>query len=90
MEHDKRTGQLPIPENLEDWLNHTQQQILRKIEGLGFRLIFMRRPVFQDPIPIVINDRGDKIGILETDGRLNMEPDIVLRARRDRNRSTAA
>ena len=80
MESDKRTGQPPVPDNLEDWLNESQLQILRKIEDLGFTLIFMRRPVFQDPVPIVINDKGTKIGILEKDGRLNMNVDIVLRA----------
>jgi len=79
MEINKRTGQPPIPDDLEDWLNEIQLQILRKIEGLGFKLIFLRRPVLQDPVPIVINDRGDKIGILELDGRLNMDTDISLR-----------
>ena len=87
---DKRTGQPAIPDNIEDWLNHTQQQILKKIEGLGFKLIFMRRPVFQDPIPVVINDKGNKIGILETDGRLNMEPDLVLRSKKAQVKDTAA
>lgn len=87
MENDKRTGQSPIPDNLEDWLNEIQLQILKKIEGLGFRLIFMRRPVLEDPVPIVINDRGDKIGILEIDGRLNMETDITLRNQTEAKRA---
>ena len=90
MENDKRTGQLAVPDNLQDWLNDTQMQILRKIEGLGFKLIFMRRPVFQDPIPVVINDKGNKIGILETDGRLNMEPDLELRRKKAQAKDTAA
>lgn len=90
MENDKRTGQLAVPANLQDWLNDTQMQILRKIEGLGFKLIFMRRPVFQDPIPVVINDKGNKIGILEADGRLNMEPDLVLRSKKALAKDSAA
>ena len=60
MEDDKRTGQPPIPDNLEDWLNDIQLEMLRKIEILGFTLIFMRRPVRQDPVPIVINNEGTK------------------------------
>lgn len=80
MEEDKRTGQPPIPDNLEDWLNKAQLQSLRKLENLGFRLIFMRRPMFRDPVPIAINDRGNKLGILEKDGRLNMEVDIAMRS----------
>lgn len=80
MEDDKRIGQPPIPDNLEDWLNDIQLEMLRKIEILGFTLIFMRRPVRQDPVPIVINNEGNKIGILEKDGRINMEVDIAMRS----------
>ena len=80
MEYDKRTGQPPVPDDLEDWLNDIQLQMLRKIEVLGFTLIFMRRPVQEDPVPIIINNDGNKIGILKKDGRLNMEVDITMRA----------
>ena len=83
MENDKRTGQPPVPENIEDWLNNTQLQILRQIEELGFKLIFMRRPVLQDPVPIVINNQGNQIGVLEKDGRVNTEVHIDLRRESD-------
>lgn len=79
MKEEKRTGQPAVPDNIEDWLNDVQLQMLRKIEVLGFTLIFMRRPVRQDPIPIVINNNGNKIGVLEKDGRLNTDVDIAMR-----------
>lgn len=83
MNTEKRTGQLPVPENLEDWLNNTQLQTLPKIEEMGFKLIFMRRPVLEDPVPIVINNRGNQIGVLEKDGRVNTEVHIELRRESD-------
>jgi hypothetical protein len=83
MNTDKRTGQPPVPENLEDWLNNTQLQILRKIEEMGFKLIFMRRPLLEDPVPIVINNQGNQIGVLEKDGRVNTEVHIELRREND-------
>ena len=79
MENDKRTGQEAIPSNLEDWLNPDQMQMLHQIESFGWSLKFIRRPVFKDPIVVLISNDGKKIGILEKDGRINMEPDIVLR-----------
>jgi len=79
MNTEKRTGQSPVPENLEDWLNNTQLQTLPKIEEMGFKLIFMRRPVQEDPVPIVINNQGNQIGVLEKDGRVNTEVHIELR-----------
>jgi len=79
MDNDKRTGQEAIPDNLDDWLTPDQKQMLHQIESFGWRLKYIRRPVFQDPIVILISDDGKKIGILEKDGRVNMEPDITIR-----------
>ena len=79
MENDKRSGQLPIPDNLDDWLTPEQTQMLHQIESFGWHLDFIRRPVFQDPIVVLVSDDGKKIGILEKDGRINMEPDINIR-----------
>ncbi len=79
MENDKRTGQLAIPDNLEDWLTPEQTQMLHQIETFGWELKFIRRPVFQDPIPVLVSNDGKKIGVLEKDGRINMDPDITLR-----------
>ena len=45
-------------------------------EGL---VSFVRKPLFQEPVPVVFSAEGDKIGILEEDGRINMEPDIKVR-----------
>ena len=79
MDNDKRTGQEAIPDNLDDWLTPDQKQMLHQIESFGWRLKYIRRPVFQDPIVILISDDGKKIGVLEKDGRVNMEPDITIR-----------
>ena len=79
MDNDKRTGQEAIPDNLDDWLTPDQTQMLHQIESFGWRLKFIRRPVFQDPIVILVSDDGKKIGVLEKDGRVNMDPNITIR-----------
>ena len=79
MDNDKRTGQLAIPDNLEDWLSEEQMQMLHQIESFGWHIKFIRRPVFQDPIIVLVSDDGKKIGILEKDGKINMDPDITRR-----------
>ena len=79
MDREKRTGEKPVPENLGEMLNPIQLSALRQIESFGWQLKFVRRPLFQDPLPIVYSADGEKIGILEDDGRLNMEPDIQVR-----------
>lgn len=79
MDREKRKGEEPVPRNSEELLNQMQIRALRQIESYGWRLHFIRRPLFQDTVPVVIDADGKKIGILEEDGRLNMEPDIKVR-----------
>ena len=79
MDKEKRTGEEPVPDNAIEMLNPVQVLALRRIESYGWQLQFIRRPLFQDPVPVVIDADGKKIGILEEDGRINMEPDIKVR-----------
>ena len=80
MDGDKRKGDRPVPDNLDEILTEEQQCKLRQLEGFGWRLEFVRRPLFQEPVSVVCDAEGRKIGTLEKDGSVNMEPDIKLRA----------
>jgi hypothetical protein len=79
MDEEKRKGEPPIPDHLEEVLNEHQLLALHRIEGFGWELRFVRRPLFQAAIPVVYNNEGTSIGVLEEDGRINMEPDIQIR-----------
>ena len=79
MDREKRKGVEPVPDDAIGLLNQLKIMILRQIEGYGWRLHFIRRPLFQEPVPVVIDGDGRKIGILEEDGTLNREPDIIVR-----------
>ena len=79
METDKRKGDKPVPDNAAEMLNQLQLLALHKIEGFGWRLEFIRRPLFQDIVAVVVDSGGKKIGVLEEDGEINMNPDIEVR-----------
>ena len=80
MDENKRNGEPPIPDNLESLLNEAQLKALRGIRHFGWSLIFVRRPMFQDPVPVVVNADGDKYGVLEKDGKVNVEAGLEMRA----------
>ena len=80
MTADKRIGEDPIPEDIKNYLNEDQLDQLHKIESFGWHLKYVRRPVFQEPVIVVTSQDGKSIGILEEDGRLNLEPDIKIRS----------
>lgn len=79
MDSEKRKGVKPVPDRLEDVLNEMQMRALHQLERFGWQLRFVRKPLFQEPVAVVFSAEGDKIGVLEDDGRINMEPDIKLR-----------
>lgn len=76
---DKRGSEFPVPGNLSDYLNEAQLCALRRVEELGWQLQFVRRPMFQDPVPVVVSVNGEQHAVLEEDGTINMHPDLVIR-----------
>ena len=79
MDSEKRKGVKPVPDRLDEVLNEMQMRALHQLERFGWQLRFVRKPLFQEPVAAVFSAEGDKIGILEDDGRINMEPEIEVR-----------
>ena len=79
MDQDKRKGMKPVPDNVEELLNPAQVSALRAIEQFGWQLHFIRRPLFQEIVPVLINQEGNKLVILEADGSLNDKVELDLR-----------
>ncbi len=79
MKEDKRKGEKPIPDNVGDYLNDLQQEILDKIEKHGWTLKFVRRPPENPPVIVIENNKGKEIGVLEEDGAINYESGILIR-----------
>ena len=79
MEEEKRKGEIPIPEKLEEILNEVQLLELQKMEGFGWELRFVRRPLIQETVIVMIHPDRGKIGILEADGTPNMQSDVKIR-----------
>ncbi len=79
MQTEKRMQEKYDYDELVDLLSETQAQVLRQIEYFGWEIHFVRKPLFQDILPVVMSGDGKSIGVLEVDGRINMQSDVVLR-----------
>ena len=53
--------------------------MLSKMEGFGWILKFVRRPLFQDVVPVLFHPDSKQYGVLEEDGTLNSRSDINIR-----------
>ena len=64
---------------LEAKLNTEQLATLHSLETFGWELKFVRMPLFQDAVPVVFDGSREKFAILNPDGTLDENPDIVIR-----------
>jgi len=78
-EQERRGGEKPVPENLRKYLNEAQLSELHHLESFGWELLFVRRPVFQETVAVIVDASGNIMGVLEKDGTINKEHEIVIR-----------
>jgi len=79
VERERRKEGILIPDNLEELLNKTQLQALSGMKHSEWELWFVRRPLFQEPVPVVHNTKDGSIGILDKDGSIRTQTDIKVR-----------
>jgi hypothetical protein len=79
MRTERRGSKAALSTNVNAVLNQDQSLALRKIENFGWQLAFIRQPVFEQPIAVVVSPDRTRYAVLESDGEVNMNPDIKLR-----------
>lgn len=62
-------------------LNEAQLQRLSELERFGWEIQFVRRPLFQDPIPVVVDGDRKSFGVLTPEGELDESPGFSFRER---------
>ncbi len=79
MKIERRSEGNQVPNRLNEVLNEEQLLALNNMEKFGWMLAFIRRPLFQDIVPVLSHSDSGKLGILEDDGALNLQLDIDFR-----------
>lgn len=64
---------------LKAGLTPKQLETLHTMEQFHWTLRFVRRPLFQAPIPIVFHRDGVRFAVLEEDGAINENPGFKIR-----------
>lgn len=79
-DEERRNGNVkPVPDNELKYMNHDQIVSYRSVERFGWYIKFIRRPLFQRPVIVLSNPDGSILAVLEDDGTINENPDIVIR-----------
>ena len=76
---ERRIGEVAVPDDIRSRLNELQHQTLARIEGFGWSVGFVRRPLFQDQVVVLFDPSGKQYAILNEDGTLDQASEIVVR-----------
>ena len=79
MDKERRKGIEPIPDNFENLLSEAQLRTLRSIGRFGWQLHFIRRPLFQDVVPVLISNDGIKCAVLQKNRSIDERADLDIR-----------
>jgi hypothetical protein len=69
----------PDPAQLEAGLTPAQLTTLNTMRRFNWQLGFVRRPLFQAPIPVLFDRNGGRFVVLEHDGSIDENPSLKLR-----------
>jgi hypothetical protein len=75
----RRGAQKAVPIDLARYLNESQLLALHSLESFGWRLWFVRRPLFMQPVVVVANSESTQHAQLEEDGSVNLKPALHFR-----------
>lgn len=74
-----RIGQEPIPEDIKSRLSDAQTGSLARLQSFGWSITFVRRPLFQEEVVVLVDPSGERYVILHEDGYIEQNPDITIR-----------
>ncbi|MBJ6981748.1 hypothetical protein [Luteimonas sp. MC1572] len=76
---ERRKPQASEPAALRAGLTPAQLKALETLEHFSWTLKFVRRPMFEDPVPVVVDREGKRHAVLLPDGTLDDSPAFPIR-----------
>jgi len=76
---ERRKGQVAIPDDMMSELTELQHQTLARLEGFGWAVGFVRRPLFQERVVVLFDPSGRQHAILNEDGSIDKTSDTPVR-----------
>lgn len=77
--YERRRGDPAVPENVDELLTPEQRHGLRQVESFGWRLAFVRHPLFQETTVIVTRPDNSAYASITKSGDLEFDPELVIR-----------
>ena len=78
-DEDRREGKPAVPSDYKNYLNPDQLRTYVCMLGFGWKMYFIRRPLFQHPTTVMINSEGTNVAVIEESGNFDQDTRIALR-----------
>lgn len=78
-DRERRKTEQELVSALKRELNDDQRDTLSQLERFGWTLRFVRHPVFQDPVGVIVNPDTHAFAVIEPDGTFNEKPALPFR-----------
>jgi hypothetical protein len=79
MDNERRIREKQTRQFMMSLLNDEQKEVVAQYEMFDWFLIFVRRPTAESAIPFLKNNDTGRFAILESDGSLNEDHELVIR-----------
>ena len=79
MSPERRSPAPPDTAILRAGLTPAQASAIATLETFGWKLRFVRRPLFRDPVPVLFEKNGSRWIVVDGDGVLDENPGFEIR-----------
>jgi len=76
---DRRNGSPPVPPDTQSRMTDMQRGTLARLEGFGWSIRFVRRPLFQEQVIVLVDPAGHDHAVLREDGTFDRNIDFPIR-----------
>jgi hypothetical protein len=76
---ERRIGAVAVPDDMMAELTEMQHQTLARLEGFGWAVGFVRRPLFQERVVMLFDPSGQQHAVLNEDGTIDKTSETPVR-----------
>lgn len=79
MQPERRKDRPAIPDDWKRYFNSEQFMAMNRYSSFGWTIKFIRRPLFQDAVIVMVHADTNEVGVLNENGEIDRADDIVIR-----------
>ena len=76
---ERRVGLDAIPEDIKSRMTKPQRETLARLRGIGWSIKFVRRPLYQDQVIVLVDASGEQHAVLKEDGSVIHNASFTVR-----------